>query len=1027
MEKRKQELIHQAEKLSVYLDKMEKCIKILDESFVSSIIKIMRHITKCILENFQLFRDLLVRFLKMIVNMREGSSYRYYETILENVTELFLAIMIQYPRKWMTLRYLLSSWLFLLTTLPNISVKKIANSHAKRMKLLENLLTTAGEYRNQRAVMVILIHMMQSLNQLELICFTNVVFRDEEFSHLREILKEGNLNDPEMMTREVLNEYNSLLMEREVVSLEITCLTLDGLKGVPFKEGKMWIDFNKSPPCVSLYCSLRTLTGCLEDKNILVYIPLKTIERFVTKENRKNQVVYFKIITNERITLVDVKSGKVDESIFVTDMECQCILEARNRDDTFNIVEMFFKIVQEKTRQKIHEEMMRRQAQGIQTKCLNLVEDTVTISVPMDVEENEPSFAELPSPIEPSLLSDMSIEEPEKLEEIPDDSGIEKEELKFLSDEDPELISSSQKMKLDDFLERDADVTLNGLVLPKSSPFQGFAEPTLMVEAKELFVQPIERLKAKKAIPQTAKKIVKEPEIIPFCTERRRRPSVEEFIEESFAASKNSVQKSLMVEAKELFVQPIERLKARKAIPQTAKKIVKEPEIIPFCTERRRRPSVEEFIEESFAASKNSVQKSLMVEAKELFVQPIERLKARKAIPQTAKKIVKEPEIILFCTERRRRPSVEEFIEESFAASKNSVQKSLMVEAKELFVQPIERPKARKAIPQTAKKIVKEPEIIPFCTERRRRPSAEEFIEESFAASKNSVQKSLMVEAKELFVQPIERLKARKAIPQTAKKIVKEPEIILFCTERRRRPSVEEFIEESFAASKNSVQNSLMVEAKELFVQPIERPKARKAIPQIAKKIVKEPEIIPFCTERRRRPSAEEFIEESFAASKNSLQKATPGDIYDFTEEDLEPVSSTSNDLFDKIRDEESVNLPRKRRLFNPQRNSLETVEISKLSFTERMLSKSRGSTPSDIVIDSQTSVESATGLKKFDGKMKKIQKHVLKVIEKTKKEPSEKVLPPAAKKRRRITKISWPINKRSAEKITVPVQKAQE
>ncbi|GAB0097550.1 hypothetical protein DMENIID0001_131990 [Sergentomyia squamirostris] len=694
MEKRKQELIHHAEKLSIYMDKMEKCTKILDESFVRSIIKIMRHITKSILENFQLFRDLLVRFLKMIVNMREESSYRYYETILENVTELFLAIMIQYPSKWMTLRYLLSSWLFLLTTLPKTSVKKIVNSHAKRLKLLENLLTTAGEYRNQRAVMVILIHMMQSLNQLELICFTNVVFREEEFSHLREILKKGNLNDPEMMTREVLKEYNSLLMEREVVSLEITRLTLDGLEGVPFKEGKMWIDFNRSPLCVSLYCSSRTLTGCLEDKNILVYIPLKTIERFVTKG--KNQVVYFKIITNERITLVDVKSGEVDASNLVTHVECQCILEARNQDDTLKIVNMFFKIVQEKTRQKIHEEMMRRQAQGVQDKCLNFVEDTVTLSVPMDVEENELSFAELPSPIEPSLLSDMSIEEPEKPEEIPDDSGIEKEELKFLSDEDPELISSSQKMKLDDYLERDAVVTLNGLVLPKSSPFQGFAEPTLMVEAKEL------------------------------------------------------------------------------------------------------------------------------------------------------------------------------------------------------------------------------------------------------------------------------------------------------------------------------------------FVQPIERPKAKKAIPQTAKKIVKEPEIIPFCTERRRRPSAEEFIEESFAASKNSLQKATPGDIYDFTEEDLEPVSSTSNDLFDKIRDEESVNLPRKRRLFNPQRNSLETVEISKLSFTERMLSKSRGSTPSDIVIDSQTSVESATELKKFHGKMKKIQKHVLKVIKKTKKEPSEKVLPPAAKKRRRITKISCPINKRSAGKITVPVQKAQ-
>ncbi|GAB0089044.1 hypothetical protein DMENIID0001_035230 [Sergentomyia squamirostris] len=444
MEEQPVDLKKYQEKILRFISKAENDIKVLNEKFVPQLLRIVKLISKLIYIDFKLFREPLVRMLQVFVTLRSTSPNKGFEVLLEKITKPFVLLTMYISEKWTTLRYLFKCWLLLTTSLPGCFVKDVALSNVNILTFLEDCLSSAGEYRNQRIVMLLIFAMMKQMSPDEISFFVQEMFTQKEFGSIRQSLMQPvNFSHPEKSIRMFLNKYNSVLENREIISLELTTMFFGELPGIPFEDGELWIDFNKSPLCITIYCSSRMFLGTLEDKIALIYLPVKIIKKLVCKG--KNNQLEILIQTSEKITVTDMNSGITNDFLDIRKLQCNCILQDEEKSD--------FKIMLEAINQVLHENkkeggvlVHESNAPDEEQLDVNQVQDE-----PMELEEeasdhasstNEPD-REVPSPEVdrsfPSPIRALSVasivsnpdakEDNEKFDEdgkenVPEDSGI---------------------------------------------------------------------------------------------------------------------------------------------------------------------------------------------------------------------------------------------------------------------------------------------------------------------------------------------------------------------------------------------------------------------------------------------------------------------------------------------------------------------------------------------------------------------------------------------------------------------------
>uniref|UniRef100_A0A1B0EXH2 Uncharacterized protein n=1 Tax=Phlebotomus papatasi TaxID=29031 RepID=A0A1B0EXH2_PHLPP len=271
-----------AKRVKQYIAELEENSQVMTLHALQSLKKILKIITKCIQVSFGHFREPVIKILKLIARLRENSSVEVYVDVLDLMMTHFVDVILACKNSWITLRLILRCCLFVMKSLPDEIVKDIAILHMQKIALIRRCLRIAGDFRNQRVVMLFFFQCARAMSKDELDQFALLIFPPNELCYLRRVFTSSCFPSLECKIRSALNEYNDLLLSREVISFPVSHVDLGELKCVPMQGETIWIDFNSDPMSLSIYCSSRFLTNNSQDRLTLIYIPVKTISGFVT-------------------------------------------------------------------------------------------------------------------------------------------------------------------------------------------------------------------------------------------------------------------------------------------------------------------------------------------------------------------------------------------------------------------------------------------------------------------------------------------------------------------------------------------------------------------------------------------------------------------------------------------------------------------------------------------------------------------------------------------------------------------------
>uniref|UniRef100_A0A1B0GL77 Uncharacterized protein n=1 Tax=Lutzomyia longipalpis TaxID=7200 RepID=A0A1B0GL77_LUTLO len=323
-----------AEDCEYYTTQVEETFKTMDEKNLRMFNKILQRITKCIGKAFSLFRDTLKRILKQMVLLRHSSKDEIYAQLLDTHMETFALLTQECKGQWVTLRWILKCWTYVIKSLPEDTVRGIVMNHVHELYFLTKSLLGAGEYRNQRSVMLLIFQCASTMTSGDMEKLARGIFPQDQLSRLRRIFGHQNDHTAEMGIRLCLNEYNSLLTQPEIVSFPVSHLQLGAQKCQARKGESIWMDFNTFPHAISIYCSSLAFLDGLTDRLMLIYIPVKIIDGFI------------------KFTVVDVESGDVDQFLNILDLKCNFSIPDKIRDDGFAMIEKVARIVSLKRRVK---------------------------------------------------------------------------------------------------------------------------------------------------------------------------------------------------------------------------------------------------------------------------------------------------------------------------------------------------------------------------------------------------------------------------------------------------------------------------------------------------------------------------------------------------------------------------------------------------------------------------------------------------------------------------------------------------
>ncbi|XP_055682883.1 interaptin-like [Lutzomyia longipalpis] len=339
-----------AEDCEYYTTQVEETFKTMDEKNLRMFNKILQRITKCIGKAFSLFRDTLKRILKQMVLLRHSSKDEIYAQLLDTHMETFALLTQECKGQWVTLRWILKCWTYVIKSLPEDTVRGIVMNHVHELYFLTKSLLGAGEYRNQRSVMLLIFQCASTMTSGDMEKLARGIFPQDQLSRLRRIFGHQNDNTAEMGIRLCLNEYNSLLTQPEIVSFPVSHLQLGAQKCQARKGESIWIDFNTFPHAISIYCSSLAFLDGLTDRLMLIYIPVKIIDGFIV--NRTHHEMEIIILAEQKFTVVDVESGDVDQFLNILDLKCNFSIPDKIRDDGFAMIEKVARIVSLKRRVK---------------------------------------------------------------------------------------------------------------------------------------------------------------------------------------------------------------------------------------------------------------------------------------------------------------------------------------------------------------------------------------------------------------------------------------------------------------------------------------------------------------------------------------------------------------------------------------------------------------------------------------------------------------------------------------------------
>ncbi|XP_055700441.1 enolase-phosphatase E1-like [Phlebotomus papatasi] len=335
-----------AKRVKQYIAELEENSQVMTLHALQSLKKILKIITKCIQVSFGHFREPVIKILKLIARLRENSSVEVYVDVLDLMMTHFVDVILACKNSWITLRLILRCCLFVMKSLPDEIVKDIAILHMQKIALIRRCLRIAGDFRNQRVVMLFFFQCARAMSKDELDQFALLIFPPNELCYLRRVFTSSCFPSLECKIRSALNEYNDLLLSREVISFPVSHVDLGELKCVPMQGETIWIDFNSDPMSLSIYCSSRFLTNNSQDRLTLIYIPVKTISGFVTYHNNFDEDLF--IICRERFKIVDVESGDEDMFLNICDIKITFFMHERNRDDGMATLKKIERIVSQK-------------------------------------------------------------------------------------------------------------------------------------------------------------------------------------------------------------------------------------------------------------------------------------------------------------------------------------------------------------------------------------------------------------------------------------------------------------------------------------------------------------------------------------------------------------------------------------------------------------------------------------------------------------------------------------------------------
>lgn len=195
----------------------------------------MKIITKCIEVSFEDFREPVIKIIKLIARLRKNSNLEVYVDVLDMMMTYFVDVILACKDSWITLRLILHCCLFVMKSLPDETVKDTAILHMEKIPLIRRCLRIAGDFRNQRVVMLFFFQCARAMSKDELDQFALLIFPPKELCYLRRVFSSVCFPSLECKIRSALNEYNDLLLNRQVISFPVSHVDLGEIQCVPMQ------------------------------------------------------------------------------------------------------------------------------------------------------------------------------------------------------------------------------------------------------------------------------------------------------------------------------------------------------------------------------------------------------------------------------------------------------------------------------------------------------------------------------------------------------------------------------------------------------------------------------------------------------------------------------------------------------------------------------------------------------------------------------------------------------------------------
>ncbi|XP_059617951.1 uncharacterized protein LOC132262641 [Phlebotomus argentipes] len=326
------------EEVNEVLQQMSKIISMIEDTAsemtpknLKMIQVVLTVLNKKMRNHFGPFKAPLGRIVKEIVRLCRNSSDEMNVKVLSAVLSSLVRIFLKCQDNWVTGRMILLVLNTLLDLIPRNAVMNLVMKHSEELASLSWSLSYAGEYRNQRVVMLFLYRCLDGMDQSQKTILTKVFFPDAELDYFRRVFMSLKPANVEPGIRACLNEFNDLLVDREIVSFAVSELQLGKIKCSPRKGESIWINFNRFPFNISIYCSSLLFFDGNEEKLMMVFIPVKTIKSFVT--GRMNFEEELRIVAKENFTFVDVEANKSDNFLEINELRCTFFVPERNKDN----------------------------------------------------------------------------------------------------------------------------------------------------------------------------------------------------------------------------------------------------------------------------------------------------------------------------------------------------------------------------------------------------------------------------------------------------------------------------------------------------------------------------------------------------------------------------------------------------------------------------------------------------------------------------------------------------------------------